>query len=228
MILVAILQTLVAPDQIDHMHWSAWFDDRAGLCSEPTPGGGCSHAAPFQYGGEGSVHSSLADFLQILTQCSWSCPCIAKVLQVALDCLAACIMETLPSISRTNPIKEQHYKVGIGRIARVDEDYRRALASSRSRGCSTMEAAASIDPELGDGSRQAPRWSAKSIQQHTASAIEAHSKGLTGVHSLIEDAARLGNPAEETIIFQHWSDPSMGGHWLVPQASSVSHQGRPL
>lgn len=217
LLLVAMLQSLATPGQVATIPWDDWFASHRGLCSHPAPAGECSHASPFDHAGAGALHSRLATCLHGLASSCWSCPCAAKVLQLALDSLATCITATLPSIGRTNPLKEQHLKVG-GRVARVDEDYRKAVASARTRGVATMEAAASVDPELGDPARQVRRWSDRAIQQHIASAIEAHSSGLTGVHSLIEDAARLGNPAEETVIYQHWSASSACGHWLVPQA----------
>lgn len=217
LLLAALVQTLLSAERIASMQWGAWFDSCRAACSAPTHRGECSHAAPFVFNGDGALHRQFAAYMQRLARCSFSCPCASRILRMALELLSSLALRTVLVISRRNPLKEQHFKVGTGRLARVDED-RRAVVASRGRGCSTAEAAACADPELGDASRTVRRWSARSIQLHVASSVAAHSTGLHGIHSLVEDAAGLGNPGEETVVYQHWSASSGFGHWLVPQA----------
>ena len=44
-----------------------------------------------------------------------------------------------------------------------------------------------------------------------------YSTGVYGVHSIVEDAARLGSPAEETMCYHHYTCTSLSGHWMLPQ-----------
>ena len=107
------------------------------------------------------------------------------------------------------------------RLSRLDEDYRLAVqARRRAASINSSECVAAVDVELRGASRLARRWSDKAIQEHVADAWDRFDEDFGQVHSVVEDAARLGNPAEETIVYQRWSNAHGCGHWMLPQAFS--------
>lgn len=47
---------------------------------------------------------------------------------------------------------------------------------------------------------------------------EYSSGRIAGVISIAEDASRLGNPAEETVLYEWWDSRRKQGFWLIPEA----------
>ena len=145
------------------------------------------------------------------------CPLLAHTLGQCLECVAAEIVTKLPAISRANPLKEAHLRAG-SRLARIDEDYRRAVAQRKEAASLTsLDAVAAVDGDLGDARRTTQRWTDRTIQKHVADAWETHDEKFGTVHCVASDGARLGNPAEETVTYLRWNSSLRKGHWFLSQ-----------
>ena len=57
------------------------------------------------------------------------------------------------------------------------------------------------------------------IEPAISQPLAEHSSGrIAGVISIAEDASRLGNPAEETVLYEWWDSRRKQGFWLIPEA----------
>lgn len=223
LILVAFLQALLQPNDIEGIALEELAEEHQELCQDRTEGGDCPHVVAFELAAGERVYEAFASHLSALAVQTWTCECAARTLGETLCVVATIAHGALEMVSRKNALKEPHWKLD-NRLTRIGEDYRKALAATRRLGSATMEAGAAIDKELRDPSQRVRVWIGKRVQQHLASAIGSHSGAPSGVHSITEDGARLGNPGEETVIFQHWSEQIGRGH--TPHLGSPPHVPR--
>ena len=186
--------------------------------------GRCTHQQRFGFD-RLFAHARFTEQLVSMGRSSFCCDWLACALRRLLERLARLVVEGMLRIARRGPLKEQHLVVG--RRKYLDDDYREAVArQAQTSDARDMEAVTSADASVTHSGRFVRRWRNAGVSRHVASCLRHHREGVRGVHSVVEDAARVGNPGEETLVYHHYNCASGVGHWLLPQvpwfANSVS------
>lgn len=191
-----------------------------GDCGYQQVSGTCRHhvmVPPLRNAGT-ARHDVVKYLIDISASCT-VCPVNAHILRCILEPLAEAMAATLPTVAEQDALKRQHLQSHVRKM-RIDEDYKHQVATrvraGRARSGGDVTA---VDSQM---SRDTARGFAHlDIERLLAEQWNLYDgQQISGVVSIVEDAARLGNPAEETTVYAMWHERGQHGFWLVPQATS--------
>ena len=220
--LVAFLTKLVPPQLMDKINLQGFLDASAAECDAQTPLGICMHMAGLharcqKQPPQSSVHAHEKDKYLMLGAMVSQCPAAKLVGHAALAALADAVGHHI-DVAGCPDVTKFAALHGAKKRRRVDEDYKHhltAVAVNTGR-ASTAAAAASARGEAESSSR---RWCQQDIETYLARSWLSFQQP-SGVHSITEDGARFGQPAQETQIYAFWAASSNMSAWLPVQATS--------
>ncbi len=106
----------------------------------------------------------------------------------------------LQTSSSTNPLKQEHWRVG-SQSAKLDEDWARASLAAKRSGAGSVEGVVIADVELsGERRHRARRLLDSAVNLQIAKTWSVHAGPCHCCYSLAEYCARHGNPAADTNV----------------------------
>lgn len=194
---------------------------------EPLTSGTCAHVSSFmQSFQELGGNDLFANGVQALRDCliaSHTCAALAPLLRSWLRVIAEGVDKAIPSLRlNDNPLGQETFTFGgHTRRLRVDEDYRVAVSRDlvkRRRvhsGAQYLRAASGFDDSL------SRKWDAKELLRYQASCHRHNTFDKVHVFCLVDDASRVGEPAQKTVLFLVWNAQEHVGMFPPPQAAEV-------
>ena len=235
--LTAFLTSLALPTRLAGLEWGmVWCDQVLACCPDGFGDGTCAHVAtqpvPPRDGKDGvpDLIATMTLFMQRATFCGAAAEALGRL----VDFIADAALSVDDSEVSTDPYKQTALR-GAKRMRRVDEDYRALvmLEMPRKRAIIGGQVAIACDKDMRDESRGRD-WMKQQINEYLHSGwyqMQQHGK-LRGPVSLAEDAARIGNPKQETEVMVMWCPELATGRFLPVQVvcgvehSTVSIQRR--
>lgn len=156
--------------------------------------------------------SSCQKIYPLIGQCGAARSLLARIVR----CLAEGVQQRLEEAEQTAPHKLEVQRSASGRARPCEDTYRaqNLRALMRSQRAKNGKGVLNLD---GYHPSVHMRWVSKDRASYAvASARVFH--GVKGVFAVFEDAARLGNPAREIVIYLTWSCTSKRGAAMPPQA----------
>lgn len=201
-ILAAVIEALVSIDVCVGIDLAALREEALPMCLQRRPGGTCAHHVqpPSLDRCLDARKQLLGYFIAIAKTCA-ICPANARCTARIIEVLTPAMAKALPLLSSQDPLKREHLR-GSHCLLRIDEDYKHEamygrVGAGRARSGGDTRAA---DPQL---SRDSARQFSHTDIDHLLSEQWHHyeHRPASGVFSVAEDVARLGNPAEDTTIY---------------------------
>lgn len=197
------LLTRCWPDEEDSDHiFEVALAKNQGLCmASSTSGASCSHLAEAHehFRTAGDMRSRLRCGLFSLISLAFSCEACASAASDLLGMVREIIDERLPEVvDSTDPLMHAELERRAATRARKDEDYRRAIMDSalKSGRARTSTGAAQLS---GVSAALVAAWQHQQMSSLLTSSWRQFSQ-FSGVMGLYEDAARIGHPAEDTLV----------------------------
>lgn len=167
---------------------------------------------------------NVVDELRCLSHVAHGCAGACAILNSFILAVAEIVEKKAQNIGDTDATKTKLLEGSCKKKLRVDEDYKvqkMELGASGSGKCSSSSQAIAADREVAHESL-GRRWCEQSVARRIAQLWMQNSNGaqLDGVHSVAEDGARLGQPAEETVIYAYWNARHQCSSWLLAQDTS--------
>jgi hypothetical protein len=220
-LLVSILQGLVPTENATRIDFQAPFDGGMGRCPHVGAMGRCAHYRLIEpFAANRLLALDIVRELEAMAAHVVICPGAAASVDAVTRQMALLINAAIPDAGSDDVRKQVHVR-GPSRLLRVDEDFKKfALETSVLNGsCRSTRDAVQIDKELSSGCDV--KWVDQKINAHLAHVWDVYdSAPLTGVYSLGEDGARLGNPGEENTVYSFYDHGRKSGFWLPPMAPS--------
>ena len=173
----------------------------AALCKLDAVGGRCSHLR----GGLDFLREEGSCPQRCLARCMqhWSgqllhCPSCAHAVKVVANHLAGHVQSSWGTWGELGAAGHDRVVDHRGKALQHDADYKKALKDTvmKRRRCSTIRA---VTDSKGSGRNTASTWATADMEKYQVAAWRSFSE-LTGTFVLQEDAARLGQPAQESNI----------------------------
>lgn len=200
---------------------SKCLDGAASACSEGSTGGFCHHlarsVASLRQGGGGGLARRLVACMVLVSEHYLHCRAACIGVRACVDTLCRRIGERIEALGfSSNPLKHGASLDHRGRRHRIDEDFKRALVTeilTKRKGHSKASIAC-IDG-IREGSCR--DWDHAEIMGYIQSCWRQVGQA-GGVYSLQLDAARLGQPARETVVHILQNNGGNVACYLPPQA----------
>lgn len=222
----ACLQALVAQcAQAVHRNMTEdeWDPKACGMCDAVCPDGCCHH-----FPADVRTPPMAANFPEMMVELILSfakqalvCPGMAVLLDDLCSFVADALREELPAGASKDPTKSNAPRTD-KKARRFDEDLRThimtTLPQKRKLASSAQGVRAAFDIKQAKTGRD---WVQRQVHEYIQASWEqvAQAGGIRGPLGITEDAARLGNPARETVISAVWLPQLQLGKVLPCQAT---------
>lgn len=226
-ILIGIAERLARP-ALDSLVWfHALVDEAHALCSASAGADGrCQHIAQLQSVFDALVQDPVAQTLA-RTMCEIDRRIVAdRLLCDATRSLRAALLskvsgffdQAVATLERSDPLDEKTPKLGcMNKRPRIDEDLKRVVATSCVQEGRVASGAAWARATKRVSASSTRSWEHTAMRTYMVAGSRLMKDGVT-VLSLVEDASRIGDPAEDTMVYLAWSGKHNTGLYLPVQA----------
>lgn len=140
-----------------------------------------------------------------IVQGTMLCAASASFRQRIVAFVADLFDKSCPNLSRCDALAEQTPALGCARKRpRIDEDLRRAVVNTVVREGRASSGAAWARATGSVAGSSCGRWEQDEMKAYLAAANKLLGDGVSVV-SIVEDASRIGDPAEDTMVYLAWS-----------------------